>query len=559
MNMLAVTLAVLQVCAVQQEAKLVPAQAQPTAYFGWSVDLGPGRVVVGSPGHQPPSGGLQGAVYVFEKFGSSWVQQAILGSQFAPLPQGADFGAAVALDGDRIAVGAPHAYNGSSAQVGQVFVFVKQGLTWIEEVVIDNATLKSIRPVGSRVALEGDTLLIGSPAPHSGYANNTPATVYVYHRGPTGWIQQAKLQPQDGVEADYFGWSMALQGDTAFIGSPGYPGGLPSGVSYLIPGAVYVYQRTGTTWALRQVLRASDGQLGEMFGGSISVSGNTLLISAPRVNDPQIPAVGGAYVYTWNGSEWVEQEKIVPHGRTPFGLAGWKTSMNGSMFVMNGPASWEQSVAGGAFYLYSRVAKQWTEHLKISPADGKSNDGFSSSISVHGNTIAVGAPSHAALAPLSGAVYIFAVVPNALQTSYYCKPKPSGKCMPRILHWGQPSVSGATAGEKYELWGWEVAFNQWGMLVYSVSGPGGTPFKGGTLCLAPPIVRTKLQPSTAPNIFEPCNSMYRYDFNERIKSGVDPALTAGQQVWFQYWSRDKNFAPPDNVGLTDAVTAVICQ
>ncbi|HVS08407.1 MAG TPA: hypothetical protein VMS76_00940, partial [Planctomycetota bacterium] len=196
MNMLAIPLAVLQVCAVQQEAKLVPSQAQPGAFFGWSVDLGPGRVVVGAPGQQPPSGGLQGAVYVFEKFGSSWVQQAILGSQFAPLPQGADFGAAVALDGDRIAVGAPDAYNGA-AQVGQVFVFVKQGLNWIEEVVIDNSTLKSSRPVGSRVALEGDTLLIGSPAPHGGYANNTPAPVYVYHRGPTGWIQQAKLQPQD--------------------------------------------------------------------------------------------------------------------------------------------------------------------------------------------------------------------------------------------------------------------------------------------------------------------------------------------------------------------------
>jgi hypothetical protein len=138
-------------------------------------------------------------------------------------------------------------------------------------------------------------------------------------------------------------------------------------------------------------------------------------------------------------------------------------------------------------------------------------------------------------------------------TTTYCTAKVnSAGCTPAISSTGTPSAS---AGSGFVIHTANVLDNKIGLHFYGKNGPDSFPFQGGTLCMRPPHVRTPLQDSGGT---PPCNGSYNTDFNFWIFSGSDPALVAGQQVWAQTWSRDPGFAPPNNVGLSDALDFIIC-
>jgi hypothetical protein len=134
----------------------------------------------------------------------------------------------------------------------------------------------------------------------------------------------------------------------------------------------------------------------------------------------------------------------------------------------------------------------------------------------------------------------------------YCTAKVnSAGCTPAIAFTGTPS---ATSGSGFQISASNILANKFGLLFYGKSGPAASAFQGGTLCAAPPLVRTMLQNSGGT---PPCGGSFSLDFNAYIASGADPALVSGQQVNAQYWSRDPGFAPPDNTNLTDAVEFTI--
>jgi hypothetical protein len=137
----------------------------------------------------------------------------------------------------------------------------------------------------------------------------------------------------------------------------------------------------------------------------------------------------------------------------------------------------------------------------------------------------------------------------------YCTAKVnSAGCTPAIIFAGSPNAS---VGSGFLISTTQVLNNQFGLYFYGKNGPDNLPFKGGTLCMRPPHVRTQLQNSSGTGT-PPCTGVYNFDFNTYIASGKDPALVAGCQVWLQTWSRDPAFAPPNQVGLSDALTFVIC-
>jgi hypothetical protein len=135
----------------------------------------------------------------------------------------------------------------------------------------------------------------------------------------------------------------------------------------------------------------------------------------------------------------------------------------------------------------------------------------------------------------------------------YCTSKTNSlNCMPSIATSGTPSAS---AGSRFSISAANVLHKQFGLFLYSKSGPASTPFQGGTLCVMPPHVRTPVQDSGGAL---PCDGSFLIDFNAYVASGADPALVAGQRVWIQSWSRDPGFAPPNNSSLSDAVSFTLC-
>jgi hypothetical protein len=137
----------------------------------------------------------------------------------------------------------------------------------------------------------------------------------------------------------------------------------------------------------------------------------------------------------------------------------------------------------------------------------------------------------------------------------YCTAKTNSLgCVPQIGFSGSPSAS---AGSGFLVSASNLRNNQSGMLLYSVHGRAATPFHGGILCLAGPFNRTAVQNSGGSPAGADCTGQLSYDFNVRIASGIDPALVPGVHVDVQYYTRDSGFAPPDNIGLTNALEFTI--
>jgi len=130
------------------------------------------------------------------------------------------------------------------------------------------------------VSIDGDYALIGSP-----YEDNKRGAAYVFKRNGTTWTEVQKLRASDGVNYDYFGLAVCIDGDYAFIGAPHEDDENQ--------GSVYVFKRNGTTWTEVQKLRASDSVEGDDFGFSVSIDGDYALIGALYGDNDR----GAAYVF----------------------------------------------------------------------------------------------------------------------------------------------------------------------------------------------------------------------------------------------------------------------
>jgi len=121
-------------------------------------------------------------------------------------------------------------------------------------------------------------------------------------------VEEFKITPSDGAEHDNFGRAVALDGDTALVGAPGSVSGDPR------PGAVYVFRFDGFTWVEEARLTASDGADGDYFGGTVALDGDVAMVGASGYDNGAVS--GAVYVYRFNGSGWVEEAKLVEGGST---------------------------------------------------------------------------------------------------------------------------------------------------------------------------------------------------------------------------------------------------
>jgi hypothetical protein len=213
---------------------------------------------------------------------------------------------------------------------------------------------------GCSVSLSGDTALIGAEDEYDSLYLSGSA--YVFTRSGTTWTQQAKLTAADAAAGDYFGSSVSLDGDTAFIGA--YYGG-DNGVD---SGSAYVFTRSGTTWTQQAKLIASDGTYNDRFGSSVSLEGDTALIGA-YFDDDNGDNSGSVYVFTKEGGTpgltfditggLGINLKITNNGTPKSTSIDWQINVNGGMLgkiskTSNGtidvPAGESRSVGTGLFF-----------------------------------------------------------------------------------------------------------------------------------------------------------------------------------------------------------------
>lgn len=234
---------------------------------------------------------------------------------------------------------------------------------------------------GKSVAVSGSTIMVGAPGGR--IDELTPSAVYVF--GPEGgtWTQRQKLIPADNVKFSAFGAALAISGDTAVIGAEG-----AAVEGHDFPGAAYVYVRSGETWMLQQKLFAVDGTgapvglNGEGFGNAVSISGDTVLVGAKQTNG----SFGAAFVFVRSGATWSLQQKLTGKNQMLAELFGASVSVSGDTAVVGAPFG----MNGGVGYIFARSAAVWTLQQQVQPSDAHAYDGFGSAVSVSETTAFVG-------------------------------------------------------------------------------------------------------------------------------------------------------------------------
>jgi len=146
---------------------------------------------------------------------------------------------------------------------------------------------------GFNVALSGDTAVIGANKVDDDIRGVDVGAAYVFTRSGHSWHQQAKLTADDGAAKDGFGGKVALSGDTAVIGA------IFQDDKGDNSGSAYVFTRSGTTWSQQGKLTAADGAEGDVFGWSVALSDDTAVIAATR-DDDKGDESGSAYVFEIN-------------------------------------------------------------------------------------------------------------------------------------------------------------------------------------------------------------------------------------------------------------------
>jgi hypothetical protein len=368
-----------------RETKLTAGDAAAGDFFGWSVAISGYTAVVGARTADVGGAYNQGAAYVFTRSGGTWTErQKLTASDGATFDE---FGSSVAIDGDTIVVGAREADVGGSQNQGAAYVFTRSGTTWTEQRKLTALDGGASEGFGRSVAISGGTVVVG-----------TRSAAYVFT--PSG--TQQKLTNQGSVN---FGFSVAIEGDTIVVGAPWTSVG-----GNVRRGAAYVFVRSGETWTERQQLTASDGAAEDNFGYSVAISGDTIVIGAHGADVGGKQNQGAAYVFTWGWGSWTERQKFTASDgadRDSFGgsvaISG-DTVVVGAMYVYIG-ANYYQ----GAAYVFARSGETWTEQGKLTAWDGAANDHFGNSVAIDGGTVVVGATYQKFGDNTSqGAVYIFA-------------------------------------------------------------------------------------------------------------------------------------------------------
>ena len=263
------------------QAKLEASGGAEDDEFGWSVSIDGDYVVIGSPGDDDVGNGA-GSAYLFHRNGTSWgVLDKITASDGAKFD---NFGNSVSISGDYVVVGALWD-DIDGTRSGSAYIFHRYESNWTEKAKITSSDGEDEDWFGKSVSISGDYTVIGAYGDDDNDSNSGSA--YIFHKNGTDWEEQAKLLASDGELFDNFGYTTSISGNYVAIGAGGYGNN----------GAAYIFHRNGTTWTEDAKLTASDGEIDDWFGKSVSISGYYALIGAWQ-DDDNGPGSGSAYLYT---------------------------------------------------------------------------------------------------------------------------------------------------------------------------------------------------------------------------------------------------------------------
>ena len=367
-------------------------------------------------GNSPTTGPIRLSDFRNQTLTSTVAQQAKIQASDKQADDIFGFSVAISDDGNTAIVGA--IYEDVLIDEGAAYIFTRSGANWSPQAKIQASDTQGNDYFGSSVAIssDGNTAIVG--AYRSSNSTSYSGAAYIFTRSGTSWTQQAKIMASDKQQGDLFGFSVSISddGNTAIVGAhmefadEGLSTG-PGGYGFPYAGAAYIFTRSGTSWTQRAKIQASDKQIDDMFGISVAMSGdgNTAIVGAYEGFD--VSNGGSAYIFTRSGTSWTQQGKILASDNQVKDFFGRSVSISGDGNTVIAGATNEDTggTDAGAAYIFTRSGTTWTQKQKIQASDKQADDYFGRSVSISsdGNTVIVGAAAEDTGGTDVGAAYIF--------------------------------------------------------------------------------------------------------------------------------------------------------
>jgi hypothetical protein len=317
--------------------------------FGYSVDIDGDTIVVGAYGYNSN----QGAIYVFKKdVTNGW---NVTPTQFSGGQTGDCLGWSVAIDGDTIVAGA----YGADDDKGTAYVYEYVNDSWSFEVELydPDGLPKGSHVSGARfgksVAVDGDRIVVGAEYDYTSYEidwRRGAACVFRRVGGLWGQSGMVKLLASDGQKLDVFGNAVAVSGDVIVVGCPYHNNG--TGVNR---GAAYVYRWNGTLWIEEKILIASEYANSSLFGQRLSLDGDRLVVGEYQSNS----YTGSAYLFEWDGNAWSAGDKLISGGIGDY--LGSSVAIAGDVIFVGACRTDGQIVDVGMVYVITLPSKLFNE------------------------------------------------------------------------------------------------------------------------------------------------------------------------------------------------------
>ncbi len=297
------------------------------------------------------------------------------------------FGTSVAISGNTAVVGDPFTGGGSPGP-GAAYIFTRSGTTWVRLEVLAAADGASGDFFGDSVAIDGNTIVVGAPD-HAVNGNANQGAAYIFAPSGTAWVQQQELTATDGAGGDQFGTSVAVSGNTVVVGAPDHSAG-----GNAKQGTAYVFTSSGSTWSQQQELTGSDGTAGDLFGSAVALDGTTAIVGAPDHGaSVGVYRAGAAYAFVRNGNAWTQQQEFTVAAGQQMTRFGTGVAVSGDTAVIGSPGltNTGKIITDGNAYVFIRSAGSWTEQQQLTDGNyAYDSSQFGANVALSGNTLAVG-------------------------------------------------------------------------------------------------------------------------------------------------------------------------
>ena len=318
----------------------------------------------------------------------------------------------------------------SASSAGAAYVFVRSGSSWSQQAYLKASNTDAGDLFGFSVAIAGDTLVVGAykeasnaTGVNGNQADNSAAwagAAYVFVRSGSSWSQQAYLKTSNSATFDDFGISVAIDGDTLVVGARGEDSnatgvnGNQADNSASSAGAAYVFVRSGSSWSQQAYLKASNPDVGDLFGRTVAIDGDTLVVgahgeasNATGVNgnqaDNSASEAGAAYVFVRSGSSWSQQAYLKASNTDALDIFGFPVAISGDTLVVgawnessnatgvNGNQADNSISKAGAAYVFVRSGSSWSQQAYLKASNPDTDDWFGFPVAISGDTLVVGA------------------------------------------------------------------------------------------------------------------------------------------------------------------------